>query len=108
MDTQEETSLKGLFQKLAPTSMSVIRGKVISSQPLRIQAINDEKLVLNENTLCLPSHLSNYTVKVNIQQEGFSAFAATMTVFNALKDNEKVYLLSFNNGKKYYVLDREV
>jgi len=29
-------------------------------------------------------------------------------VYNALKVGEKVHLLSLNNGKKYYVLDRVV
>ena len=31
-----------------------------------------------------------------------------MTVYNGLKVGEKVHLLSLNNGKKYYVLDRVV
>lgn len=38
----------------------------------------------------------------------FNIYKATMTVYNALKVGEKVHLLSFDNGKKYYVLDRVV
>jgi hypothetical protein len=29
-------------------------------------------------------------------------------VYNALKVGETVFILSFNQGKKYYILDREV
>ena len=36
----------------------------------------------------------------------FNIFGASMTVHNALKVGEKVHMLSFNQGKKYYVLDR--
>lgn len=35
-------------------------------------------------------------------------YGATITVYNALKVGETVHLLSFNNGKKYYILDRVV
>jgi len=38
----------------------------------------------------------------------FSISGGSMTVYNALKSGEKVHLLSLNNGKKYYVLDRVV
>nr|DAM32586.1 MAG TPA: Protein of unknown function (DUF2577) [Caudoviricetes sp.] len=36
-----------------------------------------------------------------------SLVGATLTVHNALKQGETVYLLAFNNGKQYYVLDRK-
>lgn len=38
----------------------------------------------------------------------FNIYKATITVYNALKPGETVHLLSFNNGKKYYILDRVV
>lgn len=38
----------------------------------------------------------------------FNIYGATITVYNALKVGETVHLLSFNNGKKYYILDRVV
>ncbi|MDD2979523.1 MAG: DUF2577 family protein [Hespellia sp.] len=37
----------------------------------------------------------------------FDLTGATLMVHNALKQGEIVYLLSFNNGKQYYVLDRK-
>jgi len=38
----------------------------------------------------------------------FKITKGILTVHNSLKSGEKVYLLSFNNGKKYYILDRVV
>jgi hypothetical protein len=154
MDIQEQTSLKGLLQGMMPDSMGVIQGKVVSASPLKIQVVNDEKLVLAENLICLPRHLSNYTTTCDIlldkgsinsqtrndgshphgssgthgghtggdgahshpdsegahthHQATFNLYGATIKVYNALKSGDIVYLLSFNEGKKYYVLDREV
>lgn len=36
----------------------------------------------------------------------FNISGASMTVYNALKNGDKVHILSFNHGKQYYVLDR--
>lgn len=38
----------------------------------------------------------------------FKLIGASMKIYNALQTGERVFLLSFNKGKKYYVLDREV
>jgi len=62
----DETSIKELFQNMIPKDMGIIKGKVISANPLEIQVINDEKLILKKNNLCLPHHLSNYTATVDI------------------------------------------
>lgn len=151
---QEPTSLKELFQGMVPEAMAVVQGKVISASPLKIQVINDEKLILEQNIICLPRHLSTYKTTVDIvlgdgtinsvtrsgqgthphgssgehgghtggtgahahpDSEGahihnvatFNIFGATMTVYNGLKVGDLVYILSFNHGKKYYILDRE-
>lgn len=147
----EQTSLKGLIQGMIPDSMGVIMGKVVSASPLKIQVINDDKLLLSENLICVPRHLSDYTTTAtftvgkgslssvttasgshehtggshdghtegngNHEHSGgthshplasFTLAHGTLTVHNALKVGETVYLLSFNEGKKYYVLDREV
>ena len=125
MDINEETSLKEMFQGMIPDGAGVIRGKVTSASPLVIQADNDPKLILNANNLCVPRHLTNYSTTCTISTTGPHGHAgcvvgsghsgdgthahtnATITVFNALKTGEAVFLLSFNEGKKYYVLDRE-
>lgn len=123
MESGEQTSLKGLFQKMIPDSVGVIRGKVVSASPLKIQVVNDDKLLLSENLLCVPRHLSNYTAACSISKgEKGSVYgpasdgsrltdftlSGSITIHNALKVGDTVYLLSFNEGKKYYVLDREV
>ncbi|WP_195985385.1 DUF2577 family protein [Clostridium sp. D33t1_170424_F3] len=152
--TQEATSLKQLFQQMVPEAVEVLRGTVISASPLKIQVENDDKLVLTQNIICLPRHLSTYTTTIDIQlgkgtinsvtrsgqgthphgnsgehgghtagdgahdhpdTEGahvhnvatFNIYGAAMTVYNGLKAGEKVFILSFNHGKKYYILDRE-
>ncbi len=42
------------------------------------------------------------------RQSTFSIAGASITVHNALKAGETVHLLAFDDGKKYYVLDRVV
>ena len=171
MSMQEETSIKEILKNMVPEAMEIVQGKVISSSPLLIQVVNDEKLVLNENTICLPRHLCDHTIKIDIELSGgsiyshtftdgqhphgqsgehphgtsgehagheggdgahshpsaegthghpdsegahvnwlqdFNIYGATIKLYNALKYGETVYMLSFNHGKKYYVLDREV
>lgn len=136
-EMQEPTSLKQLFQGMAPETMAVVRGTVLSANPLKIQVINDEKLILEQNIICLPRHLSTYQTTVDISLgrgsinsvtkedgehaghaggngkhrntlETFNLSGVSMTVYNGLKPGEVVYILSFNHGKKYYILDREV
>lgn len=121
----EATSLKGLFQGMVPDGAGVLQGQVISASPLQIQIVNDDKLVIGESITIVPKHLTNYTATVDIAQGNgtvsgrtateeehyhtlntFNIYGATMTVYNALKVGETVHILSFNNGKKYYVLDR--
>jgi hypothetical protein len=132
MEIQEQTSLKGLIQEMVPESMSVIQGKVISASPLKIQAVNDEKLILTESIICLPRHLTDYTVEMTVSHTTENETAHThaiqdtytgggsssptthrhnytgrksFLVHSALKVGETVYMLSFNQGKKYYILD---
>ena len=153
MGIQEATSLKEVFQGIVPESMAVVKGEVISAVPLKIQVINDDKLILEKNIICLPAHLREYTTSCDIQlskgtidsqtlldgahphgasgthgghlsgdgshahpdSEGahvnhlqtFNIWNAVITVHNGLKVGEMVYILSFNQGKKYYNLDRE-
>ena len=154
MEIKDETSLKELFQGMIPESLTVLRGRVTQAAPLLIQVDNDPKLILHENIICLPRHLSDYTTTCDIQLAGgsinsqtrsdgnhghgssgqhgghtggdgshthpateaphvhflstYNIFGATIQVHNALRQGERVFILSFNEGKKYYILDREV
>ena len=151
MGSSDPTSLKGLFQGLVPDPCGALQGKVISASPLKIQATNDDKLIIPASLLIVPKHLTNYSATVDISvgsgvlssnttssgshdhsggahgghESGdgshdhsggahahplasFSIRGGSMTVYNGLKVGETVHLLSLNNGKKYYVLDRVV
>lgn len=105
---QEPTSIKQMIQGMAPSSVEVVQGKVISASPLKIQLLNDEKMELSGNIICLPKHLSTYQTTVDIAAGGDigNINGVSMTVYNGLKTGEVVYILSFNNGKKYFILDR--
>lgn len=115
---------------------SVIEAKVIGVGPLKVQATNDDKLILNAGSLVVPWHLTDYTTKMTYRlDEGaldsethndgshgghmggdgthvnhlrtFNLYKGTMTVYNALKVGDMVYLLRYNDGKKYFILDRK-
>ena len=130
-EIQDPMSIKQIFQQMVPEAMEIIQGRVTSVSPLAIQAINDDKLTLTGNILCVPRHLSTYqtTVDISVGAGGissstgngfpssveehthslttFNVRSASMTVYNGLKVGDIVYILSFNHGKKYYVIDRE-
>ncbi len=136
----EKTSIKQLFQEMTGgNAVEVVQGIVKSENPIKIQIINDEKLVVGENITYIPRHLTDYKTVIDIVQkdgsvdsktkkdgshshsgvhgqtsatphshalETFHIYSVEMTVYNALKVGEKVHILSFNQGKQYYVLDR--
>lgn len=133
----DETSLKGIIQGMMFDSAELMQGTVISASPLKIQMANDEKLIINERITVVPRHLSDYTTTAtytvgdgslnsvtttsgahsgHTSGDGthyhplstFTLTKGTITVYNALKTGEKVYVLSLNRGKLYYVLDRVV
>ena len=129
-------SIKQIIQKMtASGDGSVIEATVIGVNPLKVQATNDAKLILNAVSLVVPRHLTDYTTKatyslgegkIDSVTEGngshgghlsgsgthnhhlvtFTLAEGTITVHNALKVDEVVYLLRYNDGKKYYILDR--
>lgn len=119
----EKTSLKQLFQGMAGDGPQVLQGIVKSVGPLKIQIVNDEKLVIGPNITYVPRHLTDYDTEVTVDWftedasggSGDAAYAShkhaikgrkPIRVHNALKVGEVVHVLSFNHGKQYYVLDR--
>lgn len=120
-----ETSLKQLFQSLIPDGDELMQGTVISVAPLKIQMVNDDKLIINERITIVPWQLTDYDTEVTVMWStedasggsGYAAFAShnhgivgrkKITVHNALKIGDKVHVLALNHGKLYYVLDRVV
>lgn len=99
----------------------VLQGTVLSASPLTIQI--SSKIILDEDFLIVPQHLTNYKVPVDVDWETKSksggaaeaAFAShthdikgtfQMTIRNALKEGDTVLLLRQNGGQNFIVLDR--
>lgn len=115
----EKTSIKQLIQGMTSNEVEILQGIVKSERPLKIQIINDEKLVIGQNITYVPRHLTDYKTTCSlIKEEKGNAetvndgnkfdgtFNGVLMIHNALKMGEKVHILSFNHGKQYYVLDR--
>lgn len=123
------TSLKQLIQDMAPNDITIIIGTVISEAPFKIETANDDKMVVSENVLTIPPHLSSYTVQADItggnitgesntSGAGISShshdisslsFKSTnLVIHNSLKKGDKVYMLVLNNKKSYYILDKVI
>jgi len=78
-----ETSLKELIQNMIPEGVTIITGRIIGVNPLRVQVVNDQKLILSENTIV------NYNIYKNLVLGGNDIFA---------------YILVFGGNKRYYIL----
>ena len=105
-EAENATSLKQLLQAMAPHNLQVLQGKVLAAAPLQVQVLNDSNLVLGSTALCLPKHLTDYTIKADIKHSSGDLNGSTITLHNGLKAGELVYLLSYNKGKRYLIIDR--
>lgn len=74
-------------------------GTVVSTSPLRVQITN--QLTIPSTLLVVPEQLTNYRVNMYIDGE-----TKTVTVYNALKVDDKVALLRKQGGQSYFILDR--
>ena len=127
MNPEDATSLKQLFLSMLPKNGGIVVGTVTKESPLTIQIENDEKLEISGSALLVPRNLTDYQVKVDIaladgkidsnthvggahihSLKTFSIESGLLTVYNALKTGESVYLLRFNDGKSYYALERAI
>ncbi len=103
-DESTSTSISELIKQIAGNSVStsdVYEGKVTGVSPLKITLVNDEKIVLSSVNLVVPEHLRKKSSPVT-----FDGVTKYVTIFEDLKVGDKVYLLTYNSGKKYFVLDR--
>ena len=73
-------------------------GTVVSIKPLKVQVTN--LFTIPSSLLVVPQHLTDYEVQVKLDGK------KTMTVYNALKVNDKVALLRKQGGQSYFILDR--
>lgn len=77
------TSIKQIIQEMSSAQMPrVILGTVIDTEPIKINLLNDPNVTLTEVSLTIPQRLS------------------------PLAKGKQYYLLSTDNNKTYYVLDR--
>lgn len=66
----EKTSIKQLLQQMNENNtVTVLQGVVKSENPIKIQMINDEKLIIGENITYIPRHLTDYKTKIDIVQK---------------------------------------
>lgn len=65
---EQSKSLKEMFQGMIPQAAEIMQGKVISTSPLKIQMVNDEKLIITDRITVVPWHLTDYTTKIDIEQ----------------------------------------
>jgi len=95
------TSIKGIFQSVFTSDNELLQGHVVSTSPLRIRVTGDAKLIISETSLVIPKHLTDYTVPCTIEGS-----TVTLEFKNSIMQGDIVHLISLQNGKKYYVLDR--
>lgn len=72
-----DTSLKQIIQRMIPDSDELMQGVVISASPLKIQMVNDEKLIINERVTIVPWQLTDYTTTATFSLDKGSINAVT-------------------------------
>ena len=77
----EETSIKGILQKMLSSDVVVMEAKVTDAEDITIIPTNDEKLILDEDDLMIPDYVE-------------------------IKKGDIVYLLECNDNN-YFVLGRK-
>ena len=121
-DGRRGNQYQGAFSR---AEYAYLQGVVKSTSPLKIQAVNDDKLTVGPGNVIVPRHLTDYDTEVTVHWQteavsggsGYPAFAShahpiegrkAIRVHNGLKTGERVHLLALNHGKQYFVLGRVV
>lgn len=114
----------------ASNPASLMYGTVQSVSPLTIYV--DQKLIIPESFIIVPEHLTDYETEITFDDADIKQIYTTwnmgetqessqaklsfkqpavkhkITVYNALKQGDKVLLLRQQGGQKFLVLDRVV
>lgn len=101
---RDSTSIKQMICEIAEKSSvasGVEMGIVSNTNPLTVKLPNDSKMTLYDTDLVVPEHLTDYEVEIT-STEG----KKKIKVHGALKKGDAVYLLTYNDGKKYFIIDR--
>lgn len=107
LENGKATSIKQIFQSMIPESSTVLEGTVVKTSPLNIKLANDSKMILSSNSLVVPKHLTDYQLEVDFKKSEGTNEHGTVLIHNALKKDEQVLLMQFDNAKRYFVLDRK-
>ncbi len=120
-------SLREAIKRMVERNTELLQGIVISESPLKIQAVNDSKLIITDISAIIPRHLTDYETAVNLEknvgtpvldviigenisldthENGKVYQQLKFKVRNSLKKGEKVHILAVQNGKKYFILGR--
>lgn len=83
----------------------LVYGKVISTNPLRIQINNEAKLVLTEKFLMLSQLCKDKKIEVEIPTV---PEPLEITLWEGLRVGDSVSMLRVLQGSKFYVLQKEV
>lgn len=70
---QNSTSVKGIIQSLAPEQIRMLLAEVTSEDPLTVQTLNDDKLVIPKNLLVVPGWLTCHKYPAYIQTDAYAA-----------------------------------
>lgn len=94
-------SLKQALNMLFDGDTSFYGGTVVTANPLSIRLQDESDLVIGEALLIIPEHLTNRDVKMKIDGE-----EKTVKVYEALKKDDDVVLISINRGDQYLIVGR--
>ncbi|KGK88045.1 DUF2577 domain-containing protein [Clostridium sp. HMP27] len=113
-----ETIMKAVKQTMDNANlMNLAEGEVISAPPdLKIRLKKNLKLVIPKELLVVPEHLTDYSKICDIHCKtvytdsetfnNFSASDASIKIKNSLKNGDRVMLVCFEGGQRFYILDR--
>lgn len=105
---EEKRRLIDVIRDLNVSNIQFIEAFVISSQPLKFQAVTDNALIISDsNLLPLGERFSTVVKDAVIYTEGTQQ-EIQIEINNDIKKDDLFLLIQFNTGEtcKYFVLDK--
>lgn len=102
------TDILQTFKKIAIDAITaqkltnIVHGTVVNTNPLQVQI--DQKLILNEAHLQLTRAVEDHEVEMSIDNGAKQIY----TVYNGLKQGDKVTMIRAHGGQQYLIIDKEV
>jgi len=95
-----------LFKEMidnTPNDIEILQCKVLTISPLTIQVVDQPKRQIPNDFLMLTRSVTKY--KVDMKMDGI---IRNVEVDNALRINDIILVVGFNNAQKFVVIDRVV